>query len=1161
MNINPLSYLSMTPAFTLRTFITSRAISACTPKGMVRKKKKEAGVGQIALAAFIALATLVPVQVRAEQTDMKPETNLLTNGSFELGLGAEPYYPGWTTPKVALDEADVPPLPELDTTSAHSGAHSLKLSRSKGVRTVYLDIQSPEFSGNTQTYFSFWTKASRPGVNLIAGVCPPDGKGRTPNGPQIVRGKLEGEWQQWTGTLEVDDPFVPVRIEFSGGGASDYQVWIDDISWTLVPLPEAASLPRAGEVEIVLLPSARNGIHKASEPVSLRWSAQAAHATPVKMTLTVRDLTRQLPAQTLWKNTLELGTDIQQGDIPLGAMKRGAYVADVEVRDANTGTLLGAGRERFTVMTDLKQVSAPVDFNVGYHGGIEWPGSGDVSFNWRGHWSLDEFYSTNYQTGFRVQRDIFDWEKIEPLPGEYRWGPLDVRTSAAARNGCTTIICVPHKPLNMKREQYAKLMAGTDEGEGKWLYRTGTDISPYSVRSNPMGSSRDPQQRNILLAPDPGVLSDFMAEVADRYGDKIEAIEFLNEPNLYINPEGLIEYYFEPAYEMMKLVAPELPIFMNQTADFSADGNGYTGQFLRLGGAAYCDGVSYHPYGSSLLEQGGLAAAKNLETLLEQYSTPEKKLQLGMSEIHGLGGHSNMTFVRTAAVQRALLDWAIGARWSAGIVLSRNNFYEGSSPRNWFLRGPFVPGVGAAYMNGMFAALGGYRLLQRIELDDNVLVLCFEREADTSDDKQYAVAIVAAKIPLRRAELESALADVDFQAYDAFAEPMDLETPDKIQLGADALYLKSDDPALFEALKQGRITWGQDITGEIEVLSGQEAEWVIFRTGLPPKEHQTCGVLQRWTLIDEGDADFADQSPVQAGMANAEGELIWPVEQTHSVDQPLPYVVLDDGTSGQAGGVYASTSIYSPKPQELTFSWSATVPAALWLNDGDQVTLPVEDTAPVGTVKTPVTLKLHEGMNHIYVRLERGDKPAVFALNADAPSKDEPLKVDADGFIRSWYMIGPWANWRNTEGVYVGNTRRCPPERQLSEPDFSLCETGKDDLTLVWHKVDSAQPAISHPWNDAVSYAYAVVEVQSDTDCLASLGSDDGYTLWVNGELVGRNAASRSITLDEEKLPVVLRKGRNTVLFKVDDTGAGGGFALRFIDADGRLLKLKVVEP
>src|SRR5690606_25319523 len=103
-----------------------------------------------------------------------------------------------------------------------------------------------------------------------------------------------------------------------------------------------------------------------------------------------------------------------------------------EVRDKSSGELLGIARERFTVMTDLRDVPAPVDFGAGYHGGLEF--GNEVGFNWRGYWTLDDFFATNFQTGMRVQRDIFNWEQLEPERGKYVWDYLDARVEAASRN-------------------------------------------------------------------------------------------------------------------------------------------------------------------------------------------------------------------------------------------------------------------------------------------------------------------------------------------------------------------------------------------------------------------------------------------------------------------------------------------------------------------------------------------------------------------------------------------------------------------------------------------------------------------------------------------------------------------------------------------------------
>ena len=1109
-----------------------------------------------------ALSGTVAFSQSADKGAGEPTRNLLTNGSFELGLGAEPFYPGWQVARDAYPNCEAPALPKLDAGVAHSGAQSLELSRARGRGIACLDIQSPDFSEKTITAFSFWTKASRPGVELYFGVCSKDGKGRLPNAPKLIQGSLVQEWQQWKCELPVSVGFVPLKIQFSSKQEEPFEVWVDDVNWTMKE-PPAGSSPRAGAVEVVLLPSVRNGIHFAEQPVNLTWSADSDKPRHVKLKLLLRDLTRRTELKNVWTGNAKLGSTPRQGVIPIPAIKRGAYLAQIEARDKASGALLGVSRERLTVMTDLRKVPSPVSFDVGYHGGVEW--SGDFSFNWRGYWTLDEFFANNFLTGYRVQRDIWNWEDIEPLPGKYRWDALDCRIDAAYRNGCTTMVSLPHKPLNLPRLTCQETLSGPEMDNGRWIYKTGKDISAENVRSAPMGGSSDPQKRNLLIAPDPKALQQLMVTAAERYQGKITAIEYLNEPNLYITPKGLIEHYFEPVYSAVKKVAPGLPLLMNQTGDFDADGNGYMGQFLKLGGANFCDGVTYHPYGADLLKNGGLNAAKAIESTLEQYSTPEKNLSRGMSEIHGLGATSdialfNMTFVNSAPVQRALLDWSIGCRWSAGVVLSRNSFYEGVGPRNWSLRGPSAPGVGAAYMNGLYATLGGYRVLKGIPLDNKVLILCFERTEAKPGDAKYAVAITAAQAPLQTALLESALDTVHYTAFDSFGEPMKLAMPSEIKLGQDAIYLKSNDEKLFDVLKAGRVSWGQEIEGTVEDLTGPDAERVIYSTGLPPSKLGKCGIFDRWTLIHIGDQDAEGKSPLKLGMINESGELTWPVNNTMAVEYPLPYVVLSAREDKKAECAYAYSSIRSRTPQDVTFRWSATGAAVLWLNGKDKIDFSNQADELVGRKWKTFTWHLNKGMNHILVQTSLKGNPCNFTLRANPDSTENPVSVDKEGFIRKWKMVGPWKNPRNSEGTFLGNARPFPPERQPDAPDFSLYDTGLQKMPLVWHEETSDKASISHPWNAAVSYAFAAVEVEQATECLASLGSDDGYTLWINGALVGRNAASRQLTLDNEKLPTLLKKGRNTILFKVDDTASAGGFALRFLDKDGHPVSLRVVE-
>jgi len=1071
----------------------------------------------------------------------------LTNGSFELGLGAEPFYPGWRIEKAAFPDNPTPELPLLDTTVFHSGTQSLKLSRPRGRGISLLDFQSPMLPPEAKGYVSFWAKSSRPDVKVTIGVCPPDGKSRTLS--SAITGSLGTEWQQYRFEVPAYAGPVPLRIEASSDKAEAFEFWIDDIIWSL---DKDTVEGRSGPVEIVLLPESRNGIRFADAPVVLTWSADSDVARPIKLTVVLTDLGRREEAviDGFEQTTVEISPT--RGKLDLGSLKRGAYLAEVRATDALTGDVLGIARERFTVMTDLRKIPAPENFDVGYHGGIEF--GSEMGFNWRGYWSLDEFFATNFLTGFRVQRDIWDWDKVQPLPDKFAWGEIDRRVEAASRNGCTSIVCIPHSPLYLARDKYREILDQPEMDKGRWIYKSAKDISEFSVRSAVMGGSKDPSERKVLLAPDQEALTKLMTSVAERYKDKIAAIEFINEANLFITAKGLIEFYFKPAYGEIKKVAPDLPVLMNQTMDYSADGNGYNGQFLSQGGFDYSDGIMHHPYGASLLQDNGLVLAKTLERLAQKYSRPDKPMVLGMSEIHGIGDYE---FLRGEAVQRALIDWSIGCRWSAGVLLPYHNFYEGTGPRKWLLRGPFAPGLGAVQMNALYSTLGGFRFNERIELDDLVLIGAFERSKEKGPLPRYAVAVTAAHFPATTATLEVDLEGIDVKAFDPFGEPMQLLSRKQIVLSPDTIYLQSSDPALLDRLKAGRISWSQTLIDDVEEVKGPAAYNSVYTTGMPPLRHQMIGLIQQWSVLNGVPESSGDASPEKLGILDSEGRLTWPNQKIRLAKDALPYVLLAGRPqSGQA--YYAYSALFAGEAQEVTMHLSSTGPTSLWVNGKVGPSLPDLAYTLVGTSWQKVKIPLKAGLNTLLIRVVSNGNPAAFALSANEAAihaNQEP--IDGEGFLREWKIIGPWKNPRNEQGDFQGNTTIFPPEKEI---DFQGYYTGLDNMPLIWHKESFDSPIIPHQWINAVSYGAATVEVAEDTPCLASLGSDDGYALWINGELIGRRSISRAVKRDDEKIPVTLKKGVNQILFKIEDTGGGGGFVLRFLQPDGRPVALQRID-
>lgn len=83
---------------------------------------------------------------------------------------------------------------------------------------------------------------------------------------------------------------------------------------------------------------------------------------------------------------------------------------------------------------------------------------------------------------------------------------------------------------------------------------------------------------------------------------------------------------------------------------------------------------------------------------------------------------------------------------------------------------------------------------------------------------------------------------------------------------------------------------------------------------------------------------------------------------------------------------------------------------------------------------------------------------------------------------------------------------------------------------------DRLGPLDSDGWN-LLWYACAVVESDRDMECVLNFCGWDGCRLRVNGELVFDEHSYHHVILEKEALPIRLKRGRNTLLFKLDRDG------------------------
>jgi len=93
--------------------------------------------------------------------------------------------------------------------------------------------------------------------------------------------------------------------------------------------------------------------------------------------------------------------------------------------------------------------------------------------------------------------------------------------------------------------------------------------------------------------------------------------------------------------------------------------------------------------------------------------------------------------------------------------------------------------------------------------------------------------------------------------------------------------------------------------------------------------------------------------------------------------------------------------------------------------------------------------------------------------------------------------------------------------------------------------------------------AYALTWVYSpeSRQVLFRVGSDDGVTLWVNGNIMMDNLESQPARVDDDIVRGQLNKGWNSILLKITQLWGGWGFYFRITDSKGRIIDDLIFDP
>lgn len=132
-----------------------------------------------------------------------------------------------------------------------------------------------------------------------------------------------------------------------------------------------------------------------------------------------------------------------------------------------------------------------------------------------------------------------------------------------------------------------------------------------------------------------------------------------------------------------------------------------------------------------------------------------------------------------------------------------------------------------------------------------------------------------------------------------------------------------------------------------------------------------------------------------------------------------------------------------------------------------------------------------------------------------------------------WHYAGPFDN---TDGA--GFDFAYPPERGV---DLKATYAGKRGATVTWKvvpkfepgKVLDLAPLFPATRTNAVAYLYHEFDADRGFTLPVSLGSDDTLSVFFNGKRVLHENHTRAAAPDQDRVDLVVRAGRNTLLVKV----------------------------
>jgi hypothetical protein len=244
----------------------------------------------------------------------------------------------------------------------------------------------------------------------------------------------------------------------------------------------------------------------------------------------------------------------------------------------------------------------------------------------------------------------------------------------------------------------------------------------------------------------------------------------------------------------------------------------------------------------------------------------------------------------------------------------------------------------------------------------------------------------------------------------------------------------------------------------------------------------------------------------------------------------LPASDVPDDLKTPLADALRKQAVFSPaighgKPVAGTFDYAFNVPPenkplaadTAWLNGEARNDLPLPSWLLLQPIKVEETA-FSESVDHVA---------------ADDTLVMKPLQVSGAKVSRDAQMNAFKTDWFAKEGA--GSVH--PVEGDAESINGTV---------LTWKRVASKDGLVEFPSDDySVGYAWTEFESPVEADAWLGFGSDDGVRIWHNNELVCDQWIRRMSVLDDNVVPLHLKKGVNRLLIKIQNATGEWSFICR----------------